>query len=62
MKFTPYTLGKERMFTYTSENANDEGRVTLIKGLGAVENQNTNNETWNDELGASVFVSKVKLN
>ena len=62
LKFTPYTVGKERMFTYTSENANDEGRVTLIKGLGAVENQNTNNKTWNDELGASVFVSKVKLN
>jgi hypothetical protein len=62
LKFTPYTLGKERLFTYTSENANDEGRVTLIKGLGAVENQNTNNKTWNDELGASVFISKVKLN
>ena len=62
LKFTPYTLAKERMFTYTSENANDEGRVTLIKGLGAVENQNTNNKTWNDELGASVFISKVKLN
>ena len=62
MKFTPYTLGKERMFTYTNQNADDGGRITLIKGLGAVENQNTNNKTWNDEIGASVYISKVKFN
>jgi hypothetical protein len=62
LKFTPYTLKKKRLFTYTTENANTDGQITLIKSLGATENQNTNNKTWNDEISAEVFVSKAKLN
>jgi len=34
----------------------------LIKGLGATENYNTNNKTWNDEISGDVYVSKVKFN
>jgi hypothetical protein len=62
LKFTPYSLKKKRMFTYTTENANTEGQIALIKGLGASENQNTNNKTWNDEISAEVFISKAKFN
>ena len=64
LKFTPYS-SKKRLFTYTTENANSEGQIALIKGLGATENQNTNNKTWNDELASplgDVFISKVKFN
>ena len=62
LKFTPYTLNKKRLFTYTTENANTDGQITLIKGLGSVENLNTNNKTWNDEISSEVFISKAKLN
>jgi hypothetical protein len=50
------------MFTYTTENAENEVRTTLIKGLGALENENTNKLTWNDELISEVFISKSKFN
>jgi hypothetical protein len=62
LKFTPYTLKKKRLFTYTTENANTDGQITLIKGLGATENQNTNNKTWDDEVSSEVFISKAKFN
>jgi hypothetical protein len=62
LKFTPYTLKKKRLFTYTTENANTDGQIALIKGLGATENQNTNNKTWNDEVSSEVFISKAKFN
>jgi hypothetical protein len=61
LKYTPYST-KKRMFNYTTEDANSEGQVTLIKGLGATQNQNTNNKTWNDEISADVYISKAKLN
>ena len=50
------------MFTFTSEGAGNDGQQTLIKGLGATQNQNTNNSTWNDELSSNVYISKAKLN
>jgi hypothetical protein len=62
LKFTPYTLSKKRLFTYTTENANTDGQKALIKGLGATENQNTNNKTWDDEISPEVFISKAKFN
>jgi hypothetical protein len=62
LKYTPFNLKKKRTFTYTTENANTEAQQKLIKGLGWVENQNTNNKTWNDENPANVFISKAKLN
>jgi hypothetical protein len=62
LKFTPYTLKKKRLFTYTTENANTDGQIALIKGLGATENQNTNNKTWDDEVSSEVFISKAKFN
>jgi hypothetical protein len=61
LKYTPFT-SKQRLFTYTNQNANDDGRVELIKGLGAVENQNTNDKTWNDQTLANVYISKAKFN
>ncbi len=62
LKYTPFNLKKKRTFTYTTENANTDAQQKLIKGLGWVENQNTNNKTWNDEKPANVFISKAKLN
>ena len=62
LKYTPFNLKKKRTFTYTTENANTEAQQKLIKGLGFIENQNTNNKTWNDENPANVFISKAKLN
>jgi len=62
LKYTPFNLKKKRAFTYTTENANTEAQQKLIKGLGWIENQNTNNKTWNDENPANVFISKAKLN
>ena len=62
LKYTPFNLKKKRTFTYTTENANTDAQQKLIKGLGWVENQNTNNKTWNDENPANVFISKAKLN
>jgi hypothetical protein len=62
LKYTPFNLKKKRTFTYTTENANTDAQQQLIKGLGWVENQNTNNKTWNDERPANVFISKAKLN
>jgi hypothetical protein len=61
LKYTPFPLKKKRAFTYDTENANTEAQQQLIKGLGWVENQNTNNKTWNDEKPANVFISKAKL-
>jgi hypothetical protein len=61
LKFTPFPT-KKRLFTYTTENAGTDSQKTLIKGLGATENYNTNNKTWNDEISADVYVSKVKFN
>ena len=35
----------------------------MVKGLGASTNLNTNNNTWNDENGATgALTSKAKLN
>jgi hypothetical protein len=62
LKYTPFPLKKKRAFTYDTENANTDAQQQLIKGLGWVENQNTNNKTWNDEKPANVFISKAKLN
>ena len=53
---------KKRTFTYTTVDANTDAQQKLIKGLGWIENQNTNNKTWNDELSSNVYVSKVKFN
>jgi hypothetical protein len=61
LKFTPFPT-KKREFTYTTENAGTNSQKTLIKGLGATENYNTNNKTWNDEISGDVYVSKVKFN
>ena len=61
LKYTPFP-SKKRTFTYTTENANTDNQKTLIKGLGATENQNTNNKTWNDELAQDVYISKAKFN
>ena len=62
LKYTPFTLKKKRSFEYTTEGAGTDGQQKLIKGLGWIENQNTNNKTWNDESPANVFISKAKLN
>jgi hypothetical protein len=62
LKYTPFNLKKKRTFTYTTVDANTEAQQKLIKGLGWIENQNTNNKTWNDENPANVFISKAKLN
>ena len=62
LKYTPFNLKKKRTFTYDTEGANTDAQQKLIKGLGWVENQNTNNKTWNDESPANVFISKAKLN
>ena len=61
LKFTPYTKGKKRVFTYTTENANSDNQITLIKGLGQFGNLNTDAKTWNDEISPLTFVSKTKL-
>jgi hypothetical protein len=61
LKFTPYTKGKKRVFTYTTENANSDNQITLIKGLGQFGNLNTDTKTWNDDVSALTFVSKTKL-
>jgi hypothetical protein len=61
LKYTPFPT-KKREFTYTTENAGTKPQETLIKGLGSTENYNTNNKTWNDEISADVYVSKVKFN
>ena len=61
LKYTPFP-SKKRTFTYTTEFANTDNQKTLIKGLGATENQNTNNKTWNDELAQDVYISKAKFN
>jgi hypothetical protein len=61
LKFTPYTKGKKRVFNYTTENANSDNQITLIKGLGQVGNLNTDAKTWNDEISPSTWVSKTKL-
>jgi hypothetical protein len=60
LKYTPFP-SKKRLFTYTTEGANYEGQVKIIKALGATENQNTNNKTWND-VNDSLFISKAKFN
>jgi hypothetical protein len=62
LKYTPFNLKKKRTFTYTTVDANTDSQQKLIKGLGWIENQNTNNKTWNDENPANVFISKAKLN
>jgi hypothetical protein len=65
--YTPFDK-KERVFTYTIENAADAqvktSQQNMIKGLGATTNQNTNNNTWNDTNGNSTgaYISKAKLN
>ena len=61
LKYTPYST-KKRVFSYTTENAGTKPQEILIKGLGSIENQNTNNKTWNDELSADVYISKAKFN
>ena len=61
LKFDPYTKGKKRVFTYTTENADSDNQITLIKGLGQVGNLNTNDKTWNDQILPSTWVSKTKL-
>jgi hypothetical protein len=65
--YTPFDK-KERVFTYTIENAAvaqvKTSQQNMIKGLGATTNQNTNNNTWNDTNGNSTgaYISKAKLN
>jgi hypothetical protein len=61
LKFDPYTKGKKRVFTYTTENADSDNQITLIKGLGQVGNLNTDAKTWNDQILPSTWVSKTKL-
>jgi hypothetical protein len=61
LKFTPYTKGKKRVFTYTTENANSDNQITLIKGLGQFGNLNTDAKTWNDQISPATWVSKTKL-
>ena len=61
LKFDPYTKGKKRVFTYTTENADSDNQITLIKGLGQVGNLNTNAKTWNDQILPSTWISKTKL-
>jgi len=61
LKYTKFS-SKERVFDFTTENADTKPQQTLIKGLGSTENYNTNNKTWNDEISGDVFVSKVKFN
>ena len=61
LKYTPFPT-KKRIFTYTTEFANTDTQVTLIKGLGSTANQNTNNKTWNDEISTEAYISKVKFN
>ena len=61
LKYTPFGP-KERLFKYTTELADTSGQQKLIKGLGATQNQNTNNKTWNDEPSGDVYISKAKLN
>ena len=61
LKFDPYTKGKKRVFTYTTENADSDNQITLIKGLGQFGNLNTNDKTWNDQILPSTWVSKTKL-
>ena len=61
LKFDPYTKGKKRVFTYTTENADSDNQITLIKGLGQFGNLNTDDKTWNDDVSALTFVSKTKL-
>jgi len=65
--YTPFDK-KERVFTYTIENAAvaqvKTSQQNMIKGLGATTNQNTNNNTWNDTNGnlTGAYISKAKLN
>jgi uncharacterized protein YeeX (DUF496 family) len=65
--YTPFDK-KDRVFTYTIENAAvaqvKTSQQNMIKGLGATTNQNTNNNTWNDTNGNSTgaYISKAKLN
>ena len=66
LKYTPFDK-KERVLTYTIENgaSNDKKKAqeNMIKGLGATTNSNTNNNTWNNENGATgAYTSKAKLN
>jgi hypothetical protein len=66
LKYTPFDK-KERVFNYTIENGASEDKKKaqqdMVKGLGASTNLNTNNNTWNDENGATgAFTSKAKLN
>jgi hypothetical protein len=62
LKYTE--TSKKRIFTFTTEGANTDAQKKLIKSLGATDNSNTDNQTWDTEdksLG-DVFISKVKLN
>jgi len=66
LKYTPFDK-KERVLDYTIENgaSNDKKKAQekMIKGLGATTNLNTNNNTWNNENGATgAYTSKAKLN
>jgi len=61
LKYTPFNLKKKRTFTYDTEDANTPAQQKLIQGLGWIENQNTNNKTWNDQNPIGVFISKAKL-
>jgi hypothetical protein len=66
LKYTPFDK-KERVFNYTTENGADDekkkAQQNMVKGLGASTNLNTNNNTWNDENGATgALTSKAKLN
>jgi hypothetical protein len=66
LKYTPFDK-KERVLNYTIENgaSNDKKKAqeNMIKGLGATTNSNTNNNTWNNENGATgAYTSKAKLN
>jgi hypothetical protein len=66
--YTPFDK-KERVLNYTTDTSQESSvtiaaQETLIKGLGASTNGNTNNKTWNDLVGGvfGTYVSKAKLN
>jgi hypothetical protein len=67
LNYTPFST-KKRIFSYTIENTSIDSRKasqkSLIKGLGAIGNQNTDINTWDNEtiINSEAFISKVKLN
>jgi len=65
LKYTPFEK-KKRVFKFTTENgagaSEKKNQESLIKGLGAQTNLNTDPNTWNTSIGTGAYVSKAKLN